>query len=156
MLMQIAAGFLAAAADPPSAALAPVVDPPSAALAPVVDPPSAAFAPVVEWCSRGSYWTETQVIVGGSSWTMEAGLSYVPTTSRLLVSGSLTNLGAGYQVSLYLPLPYPCVSVDPAPSIAIVNWVDPTLGWLHASILKPPGIPWPEAMEAGAVVLLIN
>ncbi|MGH7151177.1 MAG: hypothetical protein ACREIU_10780 [Planctomycetota bacterium] len=134
MLMQIAAGFLAAAPDLPSVAL----------------------APVIEWCSRGSYWSATEVTAGGYTWMLEAGLAYVPTTRTLHVSGNLSNLGVGYQISLYLPLPYPCVSVDPAPSLPIVNWLDPSYGWFYASILKPPGIPWPEAIEAGAVSLLVQ
>ncbi|HKB14780.1 MAG TPA: hypothetical protein VKF62_01885 [Planctomycetota bacterium] len=134
MLMQLAASFLVASPDPPSAT----------------------FEPVIEWCSRGSYWSATEVVTGGYAWSMEASLDYVPSPRRIYVSGNLTNLIVGYQISLYLPLNYPCVDFDPSASMPIVNWVDPALGWLHASILKPPGIPWPEAIEAGAVVLVIQ
>lgn len=134
MLMQLAAGFLAAAADPPTATL----------------------APVIEWCARGSSWSATEVVTGGYSWSMQATLTYVPTPRTIYVYASLCNLVVGYRVSLYLPVPYACVALDASTSFPIVDWVDPALGWLHASVVKPPGIPWPEAIEAGAVVLLVQ
>ncbi|HET6201592.1 MAG TPA: hypothetical protein VFI25_02180 [Planctomycetota bacterium] len=112
--------------------------------------------PVIEWCGRASNWADTQVVAGAFYWTLEVSLSYVPASGTLLVFGNLSNGGVGNTVSLYLPLPYPCVQVDPASSIPIVNWADYAFGWLHASVLKPPGVPWPEAMDANAVVLLIQ
>ena len=134
MLMQLAFGFLAGAPDPPSPFL----------------------APAIEWCSRPSDWAATEVVTGAYVWTIDVQLDYVPATRTLRIFANLLNGWSGTMVSLYLPLPYPCVSVDPNPSFPIVNWLDPALGWLHASIVKPPGIPWPEAMEAGAVVLLVQ
>ena len=68
----------------------------------------------------------------------------------------LLGLPGGGFLSLYSQVPYPCADSDPTKRIAVVNWLDSSLGWLHAAIEKPAGPTWPEAIEAGLVTLVVQ
>ena len=124
-------------------------------------PSPSAPSNVFEWCAQPAAWSATHVVSGATVWTVEGGLSYVPSSNPagsgvLWAFGSLGPLPNGGLLSLYLQLPYPCTAADPTTAIPVVNWLDPVLGWIHASIQKPSGPTWPEAIQADLVTLVVQ